>query len=173
MLTVKNKGFDESIYTEKIEKILDLPKGLEELALAEGVKLEAALEVIYATAPPRDSSKFVWSLDPAKNKKASGWWWYNLKKGNIPTNGRHYARKGKPPYGVKIELMTAQKAVSFQVKMSDPKMRFPFGGLNGVDTRNPTHKQTGWVFASPLVNNALEDARNGLIEAMALQMEGI
>jgi hypothetical protein len=89
MLKATTKGFDESLYTKKIERILDLPKELEDKALEAAVYLEAQLPLIYETAPPRDNSKFVFSLDPEKDKAARGWWFVNLKKGNIPTANGH------------------------------------------------------------------------------------
>lgn len=167
MLKATTKGFDESLYTKKIERILDLPKELEDKALEAAVYLEAQLPLIYETAPPRGSNKFVWSSDPAKDKAARGWWFWQLKLGNIPTANGHYKRSGKPPYSVTVDLSQGQRGVSFRIEMKNPKMRFPFGGLNGVDTRNPGHKTTGWRFASPLVDKATNEARKQLLAEMA------
>lgn len=173
MITSTTKGFDESIYTEKVSKLVDLPNTLNDLALEGAVQLEQALLRIYQTAPPRDNSTFVWSLDRAKNAKARGWWFANLREGNISTDGRHYKRSGKPPYSVTVNLSQERNSISFQIKMKDPKMRFPFGALNGVDTRNPTHKRTGWVFASPLVDTALRDAQSALLLELATYLKDI
>lgn len=173
MFTVQVDSPDEKLFTEKIATILDLPKALEDKALSVSVTLESQLSQIYTTAAPRDNSEFVWSLDPTKNKKAKGWWFHNLRKGNIPTDGRHYKRSGKPPYSVVLNVTEKRGAVSFQILMKKPKMRFVFGALNGIDTRNPSHKRTGWVFASPLINTALQDAQSALLLAMAQELKDI
>lgn len=173
MLKTSIKADNEKLLLEKELSVLDLPKILEDKAIASGEKLESKLSEIYATAPPRGNSKYIWSLDPEKDKAARGWWFWKVRKGEIPTDGKHYKRSGKPPYGVGVFLDSARRAILFQVVMRNPKMIYPFGALNGVDTRNPSHKVTGWVFASPLVNQALQDTQSELLGAMANHIKEI
>lgn len=173
MYKVDMSELEKKPFVELEQRIVDLPRFLEDKALEQALELEQSLARIYETAPPRDDSRFVWSLDPAANKRARGWWWANLKEGNIPTDGKHYKRQGTPPYGVRVNLSQAQYSVTFQIVMTNRKMLMVFGALNGEDTRLPSHKNTGWAFASPLVDKAVADARDALSLKIAMYLESI
>lgn len=150
MLNVKQKGFDKPLFANLTRFIDLLPDVLEEEALELGVAFEDNLEAIYATAPPRTSAKFVWSLDAAKNLKAMRWWYANLKKGNIPTDGKHYKRQGAPPYGGKILVERQGDRLVVIVTNTWSKAGLVFGQI-GKDTRLPGHKATGWDYVDPKI----------------------
>jgi hypothetical protein len=173
MLKESASGLDEPILTDLERYIVDLPRTLEDRALEATVQLEDKLTEIYKTAPPRTSEKFVWSLDPAKDKKARGWWYWQVRLGNIPTDGRHYQRQGKPPYGASVDIMQMQYSVKIQVRLVDTKMRFTFGQLKSPNTQVIGHQRTGWNYAFPLVNEALEQATNYILDGIAAGLKEI
>lgn len=173
MFTVKTKGFAEPLFTELVQQIVDLPRNLESLALEATVQLEEDLSKIYTTAPPRGNEKFIWSTDPAANKRARGWWFWQIGLGNIPSDGRHYKRQGKPPYGVTANLSQGQHAVQIAVVMKDPKMRFPFGQLQAKNSQLPGHQRTGWSFAYPLVSQAMQNATNTIVDGLFATLENV
>jgi len=167
------KGFDDNLFAETTKAIEALPKQLSDAALEAGVFLESKLNTIYATAPARDDSLFVWSLNPTLNRKAQKWWFANLRKGNIPTNGKHYSRQGQPPYSVVLNVDEKNGTVFFQITMQDKRMKWVFGTLNGIDSRNPSHKSTGWNFAYPLLEDAITETNVMLLNATLAYLEAI
>lgn len=173
MLKLATDGFDSPLFPELQREIQALPSHLANEALEAGVFLERRITEIYATAPPRDDSKFQWSTNLAKNRRAQRWWFANLNEGNISTDGRHYKRQGKPPYGVILNVDEQNGMVAFQVRMQDAKMKWVFGQLNNVDTRNPTHRQTGWNYAAPLLDIAIEETNRMMLEATLAYLDNL
>jgi hypothetical protein len=153
MLKSSTSGFDKPLFPELIASIEALPQTLEDEALEKAVMLEARLVVIYATPPPRDNSKFVWSLDPVKNRRGQRGFFARVRSGEIQTDGKHSIRQGKPPYGAKVDVIRQGNTITMIITQTDPNMKWPFG-TQQADTRNPGHKRTGWPYAAPLVAEA-------------------
>ncbi len=151
MLKLSTSGFDGSLFSELTTFIQTLPDTLHDEALDLAVMLEDELSNIYSEAPPRGSNKFVWSLDPARNAKARGWWFANLREGNIPTDGKHYRRQGSPPYGAKVLVEQTSDGVVIAVTNTWDKASLVFGELNreNQNRRVPGHIQTRWKAAYP------------------------
>lgn len=159
---------DESLFQRQVAQIEAFEDTLEDEALEAAIDLEGRLSEIYATAPPRDDSKFIWSTDAVANRKAQSWWFANLADGNIPTDGNHYLRQGKPPYGamVRVEREANNRIVILVVQTND-RMKYVFGTLSATgraDTRNVTHVRTGWNFAKPDVDKASNEILVSLLD---------
>jgi hypothetical protein len=156
MLKATTSGFDKPLLEDVSQTIKLLPDVLVEEALDLAVQLEAELENIFSEAPPRGSEKFVWSLDPEKNKAAQGWWWHHIKKGDIPTDGKHYKRQGKPPRGGTVSIEATPDGVVITIANKWSKSGLLFGKLSktDTDTRLPGHKRTGWQLAYPKYKRA-------------------
>lgn len=151
MLKIDTSGFDSELFPELTAFIQTLPDTLHDEALDLAVALEAELSNIYSEAPPRGNNKFLWSLDPKKNAKAQGWWFWQLSLGNIPTDGSHYRRQGKPPYGAKVLVEQTSDGVVVAVTNTWGKASLVFGELNreNQNRRVPGHIQTRWQSAYP------------------------
>lgn len=156
MFKVDSSGFDKPLFPELTTFIRTLPDVLHEEALELAVQLEAELVDIYSTAKPRGNERFVWSNDPAKDKAARGWWFANLREGNIPTDGKHYTRQGKPPYGARVDVQQTSEGVVITVRNTWSKSSYVFGQLNraNANARVPGHIKTGWQAAFPKYEKA-------------------
>ena len=140
MLKATAIGFDEPLLADLTRYIDLLPDTLEDEALDLAVQFEDNLALIYNTAPPRGSTKFVWSLDAEKNLKALRWWFWVIKQGIVPTDGSHYVRQGKPPYGGQIRVERDSERITVIVTNTWRKAGLVFGQI-GKDTRLVGHKE--------------------------------
>lgn len=157
--------YDADAYKSQITYIEDFEDTLEEDALEAAVKLEAELLEIYYTAKPRGNETFVWSTNAIANAKARRYWFWAINSGKIQTDGNHYLRQGKPPYGAKVEVeRDASNRVIISVVQTWDKSSLVFG-LMREDTRIPGHKDTGWNYAGDDVNEALRNLQIALLEA--------
>ena len=155
MFKVSTTGFGKELFPELTRYIQTLPDTLAEDALEIAVELEAELEAIYKTAPPRGNRPFVWSADPAKNAQGRRTWFWLVKTGKVQTDGKHYKRQGKPPYGAKVYVeQSGNGRVVIVFAQTWEKSSMIFGKLNGGDTRLPGHKSTGWSYAFPKYKRA-------------------
>lgn len=153
MLKAKGVGFDKPLYANLTRFIDLLPTVLEEEALALGVQFEDELLLIYNEAPPRTNAKFIWSLDAAANLRAQRWWFWQLRLGNIPTDGSHYKRQGTPPRGGKVIVEKQGDRTVIILTNTWSKAGLIFGQID-KDTRLPGHIATGWEYASPKIKAA-------------------
>jgi hypothetical protein len=167
MISAIKFQYTSDAFKEQISYLETIDDTMEEMALAAAVKLEDALDSIYATAPARGDNPFIWSLDPAAQARARGWWFANLRKGKIPTDGKHYARHGKPPYGAAVDIehdSGGRVIISFVQKWK--KSSYVFGTMR-EDTRVIGHKATGWNFADEELQKVLEEIQLELLQKIA------
>lgn len=150
MLKSSTSGFEKPLFANLTRFIDLLPTVLEEEALELAIELEEELLLIYNEAPPRSNAKFIWSLDAAANLRAQRWWFRQLRLGNIPTDGSHYKRQNKPPYGGKVLVQKQDGRIVVIVTNTWAKAGLLFGQID-KDTRLPGHKQTGWEWQAPKI----------------------
>lgn len=104
---------------------------------------------------PRDNSRFVWSKDRQANKRARGWWFANLRKGTIPTDGKHYRRSGKLGRAWQVRLDLSSSATSIDLVIlnnardDNNKARYrwvtgTFDKARGKRWQIIGHRRTGW-----------------------------
>lgn len=153
MLKVSQSGFDKPLFPELTRNIQLLPDVLESEALDLAVQLEDELLNIFNDAPPRGNTVFIWSADAVKNKRARGWWFWQLKLGNIPTDGKHYIRQNKPPRGGKVTIEKTQNGLLIVFSNTWKKSGLLYGTFK-EDTRLIGHKKTGWQWAAPKYKRA-------------------
>ena len=99
--------------------------------------------VIATTPPPRDDTKFIWSLNRAANARARRWWFANLREGNIPTDGQHYLRSGVIPDSWQTEIAIDGDAVTLTIFNPAPGSERVYGSPE--ITQVPGHATTGWT----------------------------
>lgn len=166
---IKNVQFqyDADAYEGQVQYILAFEDTLEDLMLEAAVMAENELLNIYETAPPRGNEKFIWSNDPASDARARAWWFANLNAGRIPTDGGHYARQGRPPYGALVDVSRdGNNVLVLEIRQDWDKAGYVFGNLNAQnwDTRVVEHKKTGWNAAKPLVDELVKKVQIMLID---------
>lgn len=106
--------------------------------------IERRLDVVAATiAPPRDDTKFVWSLNRAANARARRWWFWQLSQGNIPTDGQHYIRSNTIPNSWQTEIFIEGDEVQLTIFNPAPGSEFLYG--SPTQTQVPGHATTGWL----------------------------
>lgn len=174
MLKSTGKGFEDELFPELTTFIRTLPDVLHDEALDLAVALEAELVNIYSEAPPRGNQKFVWSGDPAKDKAARGWWFWQIGLGNIPTDGKHYKRQGNPPYGARVEVAQTGDGVTITVTNTWRKSSYVFGELNRANQnkRVPGHISTGWQAAFPKYEKARKRLMRDLDSRILARLRG-
>jgi hypothetical protein len=174
MFKVASNGFDKELFPELTTFIRTLPDVLHEEALELAVSLEAELVNVYSEAKPRGDERFVWSLDPDKDKAARGWWFANLREGNIPTDGKHYKRQGKPPYGARVDVQQTGDGVVITVTNTWSKSSYVFGQLNreGQNKRVPGHIKTGWQSSFPKYEKARKRLMRDLDSRILARLRG-
>jgi hypothetical protein len=153
MFKPTTRDFSDELFPELTRYIQTLPDTLEQEALETAVQFEDELEAIYNEAPPRGNGKFVWSLDPEKNAKGQRTWFWLVKTGKVQTDGKHYKRQGKPPYGGKVLVEKTNDGVFIIFTNTWEKSSLIFGKTK-KDTRLPGHKATGWEYAYPKYKRA-------------------
>lgn len=110
-------------------------------------ELEAALK-----QTPRPSvHPFVWSNDPAANARARRWYFWAIREGIIPTDGRRYKRSGKLGTIWDIELLDNPPQILVKTNETDERGRFRYRWVVGTFDRRtgtrwqiPGHRRTGW-----------------------------
>ena len=170
MLKFSSTGFDKPLLANLTRFIDLLPDTLEEEALEMAVELEDALLLIFNEAPPRSNTKFIWSLDAAANLRASRWYFWQIRLGNIPTDGEHYIRQGAPPRGGKVSVEKQNGRITIVVTNTWRKAGLLFG-QSDEDTRLPGHKTTGWEWYAPKLKEARRKALENLFNRMAKRRE--
>lgn len=147
---------DTSLFQRQVAQIEAFEDTLENEALDAAVEIESRLTEIYHTAPPRNDDTYVWSNDPVANLRGARGYFARLNKGLIPTDGKHYLRQGKPPYGAEVRVeREANNRIVILIVQKDDKMKYVFGSLSATgraDLRNPTHIRDGWPFVKPQVD---------------------
>lgn len=161
--------YNPDAYEKQIQYILGFEDTLEDVMLEAAVMAENELGNIYATAPPRGNEKFIWSNDPSADARARGWWFANLNAGRIPTDGRHYSRQGKPPYGALVDVSRdGNNIVVLEIRQEWDKASYVFGSLdrNNWDSRVVGHRRTGWQAAKPQVDELTRRVQLMIIDDM-------
>lgn len=155
-------------YSSNVDKIIGnlvdtltvLPEIVEDAALNLAVsRHDEIVQTLGTIAPPRGDEKFAWSHDPAANRRAQKWWFANLRKGNIPTDGKHYKRQGRPGMGWDMEVDRAGDTILIRVFNKWKKSWTVFGNLR-VNVKRPPipgHATTGWQAANPKLQQIFFD----------------
>lgn len=101
-------------------------------------------DLVNDTPPARTkaSPKFIWSRNKAANKRARGWWFANIAKGNINTNGSNYVRTGglQKRWRVYFNVTTNDATITLENRSRGAK--YVYG--NKERPQIPGHKTTGW-----------------------------
>jgi hypothetical protein len=106
--------------------------------------VERRMDAVAATiAPPRDDTKFIWSLSKAANRRAQRWWFANVRAGNIPTDGSHYSRSGVIPSSWQTEIFIAGDEIVLMISNPAPGAEYVYG--SPTQTQVPGHASTGWM----------------------------
>ena len=156
------------IYSSNLDAVLGvvvdtlsvLPDIVEDEALDIAIEYEPRIVATLGTiAPPRGSEKFVWSNDAEANARARRWWFANLRKGNIPTDGRHYKRQGRPGMGWDIEVDRDGDNIVIRIFNKWEKSWTVYGRLlvNVKRPPIPGHARTGCQAASPKLQQIFSD----------------
>lgn len=159
------------VIQQQIAFLEAIPEAIEDDLLDVAVEIvEPALPDIFNTAHPRSGKWGGWSTDPAADNRARRWWFANIRAGNIPTNGRNYARQGKPPYGARVDVDRDGDSIFLSITMPR-KMRFPFGDILNGRGQNPGHADTGWNLVYDDINRLYADANFELIDRHNARLE--
>jgi len=136
----------------------------------EQVANRIGIEVVYervpdvlsalSKVPGPPSSPFVWSHDPAANRRAQRWWFAAIKRGIVETDGEHYVRTGRTIQGWRVEAYLRDD--TFVIRVSNRArdglvIAFIYGSLSFRSLNEarrfqlPGHRDTGWPFAAEIV----------------------
>lgn len=158
---------DSSGITAQMALLNTIPEMLEdEIQLVADDMITPALAQIARTAPPRGSNEFVWSDNPSANQRAKNWWFANIKKGRIPTDGRHYARQGRPPYGFRVRVLKDGDKIVIAIGSQWDKSGMVFGSTRFGRGQLPGHKSTGWPLVAAGIVTVLGQANVELLDRM-------
>ncbi len=113
------------------------------------VELEPELYISLNETPPKRTGTWGgWSTDPKKDAKARRWWFWQLSKKNIPTDGKHYQRQGNVAQAFELLSEQLENNVNrIRIRMTAGWLRYLVGTLDrrrGASYQIPGHKQTGW-----------------------------
>ena len=105
--------------------------------------IERRLDAVLRTpAPPRPDEKYVWSFNRAANRRAQRWWFAQIKKGSIPTDGSHYLRSNTIINAWVSQIITDGDTVIFTIGNSAPGAEHLYG--SPTQNQNPSHFVDGW-----------------------------
>lgn len=121
------------------------------------------------TPPARTPSSptFVWSRNKAANARARRWWFANIKKGNIRTDGHNYIRSGKLQQAWTIRAIVQQGKATITVENPSRGASYVYGDENRAQI--PGHATTGW----PSVNRQVAAKRKRLDTAIEKAADSI
>ncbi len=106
--------------------------------------IERRLDVFAAQIPPpRDDTKFVWSFNRGANKRARGWWFWQLSLGNINTDGEHYIRSNVIPNSWQTEIAVEGDEIALTIFNPAEGSEHVYGSEDTPQV--PGHATTGWI----------------------------
>lgn len=88
---------------------------------------------------PVPRHKFVWSLNPAAQRRAQRWWFAAVRKGLVPTANGRYARTGLLQRSWKLESRIESYVGGITLKNTRKGAEFVVGAR-----QVPSHEQSGY-----------------------------
>lgn len=157
-----------------IDTLTVLPEIVEDEALDIAIEYQPRIVSTLGTiAPPRGDEKFVWSHDPAANRRAQKRWFAMLRSGKIATDGKHYKRKGKPGMGWDLEVDRDGDTILIRVFNKWKKAWTVYGNLR-VNVKRPPipgHARTGWQVANPKLQQLFSDMTRDMARRVVKQVK--
>jgi hypothetical protein len=131
--------------------------------------VERRLDAVLSTpAPARTAVKFIWSVDPAAHRRAQGWWFANLREGNIPADGAHYLRSNTIVKSWQTAIALVGNGVNVSLVNTAPGSEFVYGSR--TQRQVPGHATTGWRNIKETARQFNEAMLVELREAYALEV---
>lgn len=144
-------NFSASVNTNRIDKLVKeitaLPKSIAQDVLDVASEYEKAVQRELGTVPNPAKHPFAFATEKSKR-----YYFWAIKQGLISTNGSRYVRRGKAPYGWRIDVDEVSQGNSvIRISNTWDKSKFVYGTLSPTrpDTRVQGHRKTGWELAFP------------------------
>ncbi len=123
-----------------------LPKSIAQDVLDVASDFEDKVEQELGTVP--NPAKLPFTFATPKSKR---YYFWAIKQGLISTDGKRYVRKGRAPYGWRIDVESIGPNYLIRISNTWDKSRYVYGTLAyaNYDTRVQGHRKTGWELAKP------------------------
>lgn len=161
----------------KLDQFLDSIPGV-----MRGIKadVDKSIDRHLKDTPPEwhtRQQRFIWSNDPAKQRKARAFWFAYLKENNLlDKKGGFYKRTGKLVQSwtaqTSSSIRSSDATITVEITNTSPGASYVYGAQETGWERVPSHKVTGWLSGDgDLMQGVIDDAYTVIIEQIDIVTE--
>lgn len=151
--------FEEKVINDIIDDLRTAPRRLQTI-IATRIKDQVERDILpLKTEPPAPDYPFIWSLIPALQAKARGWWFAHLKR--TGSKNGSYRRTGGLVKGWTVDVSAFRASVMLSVY--NPAARAVKWAQSVFQV--VSHKKSGWAQYEDVLLNAEKKAEDSIVDA--------